>query len=182
MSIAEIILLGTGLSMDAATVTMANMMAYGSRCGRRKWLMPLFFGLFQGLMPFLGSLLGSLIAGFISKYASVVMFLIFGALGVKMLWDGFRCAAQEGECCRNFGIGLVFVQALATSIDAFAVGVGLAASRDANLLNFAVICATTFAICAASLLLGDQFAKLLRNKATLCGGAILIVIAVASLF
>jgi putative Mn2+ efflux pump MntP len=63
-------------------------------------------------MPFLGSLLGSLIAGFISKYASVVMFLIFGALGVKMLWDGFRCAAQEGECCRNFGIGLVFVQAL----------------------------------------------------------------------
>lgn len=182
MSIAELVLLGTGLSMDAATITMANIMAYGSKCGYKKWLMPLSFGLFQGLMPFLGSLLGSLISGFISRYASIVMFLIFAALGGKMLWDGFHCKAEEGECCRNFGISLIMLQALATSVDAFAVGVGLAASNGAQLLNFAIISATTFAICAVSLLLGEQFAKLLKNKATLCGGAILMLIAVASLF
>lgn len=179
MGFVEIALLGVALSMDAATITIANTLAYGSSCGKRRWLMPLFFALFQGLMPMLGNLLGALFAGFISKYSSIVLFAIFAVLGGKMLWDYFHADGEDEAKC--FSVGLIAVQALATSIDAFAVGVSFAATYTPALPASLLIAGVTFVICACAMLLGGQAAKFLKNRAALVGGVLLLCIAVFSL-
>ena len=181
MTIPALIMIGIGLSMDAAAITICDMMAYGKTCGNKKWLLPLFFGLFQGMMPLLGSLLGSLIADFVSRYSSIIMFLIFAVIGGKMIWDGLKKGEDE-EAGGQMLIGAVAVQAVATSIDAFAVGVGFAAGGVNAVFASSIIAATTFGICAICLFLGESAARILKDKAQLAGGAIVCAIAVISLF
>lgn len=179
----ETIGIGVGLSMDAFAITLANMMAYaGQLRGGKKWLMPLFFAVFQGLMPLLGALLGTVLERFITRFAPWVMFAVLCAIGGKMLWDGLHDGGQDGQtqtrCC---SVGLIALQAVATSIDAFAVGVGFAVSGQNAFAAVPVIALTTFVICGAGVLLGGKFAALLENKATIFGGLILIAIGILSL-
>ncbi|MGI5900361.1 MAG: manganese efflux pump MntP family protein [Christensenellales bacterium] len=181
MTLPALIITGFGLSMDAAAVTTCNMLAYGKGCGRRKWLMPLFFGAFQGIMPLLGSFLGYWLEGFISRYSNALVFVIFAIIGGKMIWDGIKNAGLDCSP-QSMRLGAIFLQAIATSIDAFAVGVGLAASGMNVLFASPIIALITFAICSACLFLGDHVAKRLNNRASLVGGLMLAAIAVVSLF
>ena len=181
MTIPALIVVGIGLSMDAATITICNMLAYGSSGSKRKWLLPLSFGFFQGLMPLLGSFLGALLSAFITQYSNMVMFVIFGVIGGKMVWDGLKHQDAD-QPAKQMSLGMLFFQAIATSIDAFAVGVGFAASGVNAWYASTVIALTTFAVCAACLFLGEQAAKLLKTKASLGGGVILLIIAIVSLF
>lgn len=180
MTLIEVVLIGLGLSMDAAAVSIANGLSYRNLSLRQKLSMPVAFGLFQALMPLLGFWAGSLFAEIISRYAGITAFVILGVIGGKMIKDSF---GEAEDTCQTggFTFGLLLAQAVATSIDAFAVGVSLCAS-GAN-IGFAapIIGLTTFVCSLAALWLGKLFGAKLENKAQLLGGAILVLIGVKNL-
>lgn len=185
MGIWEIILVGLGLSMDAVTVSMTNGMVYKSLKKDKVIAMPLFFGGFQGLMPLLGFLLGGLVSGIITQYANILVFLILGFIGGKMLFDVYKDykepnkeeEVEEGTLTYK----MLFLQAVATSIDAFAVGIGFSA-MGVNVVLSSTIIAITTAVCSlAAIFIGKKFGAIFESKSTLIGGIILVFIAIKSL-
>ena len=182
MSGFEIILLGIALSMDAFAVTISNMFIYKKMSTARSFLMPLFFGLFQGLMPLIGYLAGQLVSDFITQYAGIITFVILGFIGGKMIWDVFHEAKIEDSDSQTLALSVLLLQAIATSIDALAVGVSFAALNVSIVFAVSVIAITTGLCCIGALLIGKRFGEQLGDKATLIGGAILILIGVKSLF
>lgn len=174
-----------GLSMDAFAVTLANMMAYsGQLRGGKKCMMPLFFAVFQGLMPLLGALLGGVLARFVTRFAPWILFAVLCAIGGKMIWDYLHEGkdADAPKAQKPCSVALLLLQAIATSIDAFAVGVGYAVSGQNAFAAVPIIAITTFVICGTGVLLGKKLSAVLENKATLFGGLILIAIGIISLF
>lgn len=177
MGIWEIILLGIGLSMDAATVSMTNGMVYKNAETGKVAAMPILFGLFQGLMPLIGFFAGGLFANIISGYANILIFIILGIIGGKMLLDGLKKDKEQEKPVAKLTYRLVFLQAIATSIDAFAVGIGFNA-LGVNIYFAASIIAITTAICSLiAIYLGKKFGDLFENKSEILGGLILLFIA-----
>lgn len=187
MGIWEIILVGIGLSMDAATVSMTNGMVYKGLKKDKFVAMPLFFGGFQGLMPLLGFYLGGLVSGYITGFANILIFLILGFIGGKMLLDVYKdakCPDKEDEKSvdEDLTYKVLFLQAIATSIDAFAVGIGFSA-MGVNIVYAASIIAITTAVCSLlAIFLGKKFGAMFESKSTLIGGIILVFIAIKALF
>ena len=139
MSIFDIFLLGAALSMDAAAVGMANGMAEPKMGVKKTLLIALFFGVFQALMPLIGYWGSSVFSALVSRIAPYLSFILLGFLGGKMLFDAMT---EEGSRClqkrRSLGIGTLTAQAVATSIDALAVGVSLMAQEAAGALALSV--------------------------------------------
>lgn len=180
MTFWEIILIGVGLSMDAATVSLTNGMIYPNLSRSKRLLMPLLFGLFQGIMPLAGFLAGGIFAELISDYASIVVFLILGIIGGKMFKEGFH-SEETLASNSSLSVRMIFWQAIATSIDAFAVGVGFSAIGIAIAPAAVIIMLTTFVISFAAVFLGGGFGRLLGHKANLLGGVILMFLAIKAL-
>ena len=180
MSIFDIVSIGIGLSMDAAAVAIANVLGRPGM-GRKKQLqMAALFGLFQGLMPVLGFFAGSLFSSFISRYAGIVTLLVLGVIGGAMIKEGL-CGGEKADCA-PLTFRLLLMQAVATSIDAFAVGVTFCA-EGANIFFAAPIIALTTLLCSgAAAALGKKCGPLLGGRAQLLGGVILILIGVKALF
>lgn len=180
MGILEIIMIGIGLSMDAVAVSMSNGLACDRKSKEKLWLMPLFFGVFQGAMPLLGYFAGSLFASLIDKYAGIVIFLILGFIGGKMFYDGLK--GEEEASCTILTFKLLIIQSIATSIDAFAVGVGFCAMQVPILKTCAIITLTTTVLSYIALFIGKKFGDMLGSKALLLGGTILMFIGIKALF
>lgn len=119
MSFIEILLIGIALSMDAFAVCIASAMSYKSLKGAKRLTMPIAFGLFQGIMPIFGFYLGALFSGFIEKYAGVISLVILGVIGINMIREGILPEKKEEK---TLTLKVLLIQAVATSIDAFAVG------------------------------------------------------------
>mgnify|MGYP003376660382 CR=1 FL=1 len=210
MGIAELALLGLALAMDAFAVSLSDMFCYRDAPRRRLFLLPIAFGLFQGLMPVLGYFLGSVFGEFIETYAGVVTFIILGLIGANMLKDGVcelrarKGSAYGDEGCAAEGVAapdavaggkaadgvsgsggltlkVILMQAVATSIDAFAVGVSLRAESVDVAFAGAVIALITCACCFAALAVGRRAGDALGEKAQIAGGAVLIAIGVKAL-
>lgn len=182
----EIIILGVALSMDAFAVTISNMFTYRSTSFKRALLMPLFFGAFQGIMPLIGYFAGRAISSFIDQYAGIITFVILGFIGGKMIWDAFHeDPNEENETAVKKGsvltISVLFFQAIATSIDALAVGVSFAALSVNVVFAAIAICCTTAVCCTVALLIGRRFGAMLGSKATIIGGVVLILIGLKEL-
>lgn len=180
MSVWEIVLLGIALSMDAVAVGMTNGMVEPQMRVRKALLVALFYGFFQFLMPVLGYYCGAAFASAVEKIAPWLSFGLLAFIGGKMIFDCFK---KEETCAEPVGVKKLFVQALATSIDALAVGVSLlAASTSAAGLPFSVwlcaltIGAITFSLSAGAVFLGKKIGNRLADKAELVGGLILIAI------
>ncbi len=178
MHIAEIILIALGLSMDAAAVTMTNGMVYGNCSPGKKIAMPLLFGGFQALMPILGYYAGSFLGDFMNTYASYIVLIILGALGIKMIVEGLRKHENRAKPALTYPV--LLTQAVVTSIDAFAVGVGFAALNADVITAGAIIGCVTAVITFISIFIGRKFGDLLGSKAEILGGAILIAIGINS--
>ena len=177
MSISEIVLIGIALSMDAFAVCVASSMVYTNMTWLRKLSMPIMFGLFQGIMPILGFFLGSLFASFIEKWSGPISLLI---IGINMIREGL--AKDEETEPKKLTLWILLVQAVATSIDAFAVGVSFAAN-SANIWQSApIIAVTTFVLSLIALFVGTKAGEKLGDKAEILGGIILIIIGIKSLF
>lgn len=177
MELGTMIGLGLGLSMDAVAVTITNTLVYHPLDRRKQIAMPLFFGLFQGLMPLLGSLVGDVFSDLVEDYAGWVTCAILGVIGLKMLIDGLK---HETVCKENaLTYRMLFMQAIATSIDAMAVGVSIALmDDDVVVLAAGVIALTTFCCSLLALFLGKLCGRRLGNHARVLGGVILLVLAV----
>ena len=179
MSISEIVLIGIALSMDAFAVCIASSMVYTNMTWLRKLSMPIIFGLFQGIMPILGFFLGSLFASFIEKWSGPISLLILGIIGINMIREGL--AKDEETEPKKLTLWILLVQAVATSIDAFAVGVSFAAN-SANIWQSPIIAVTTFVLSLIALFVGTKAGEKLGDKAEILGGIILIIIGIKSLF
>lgn len=185
MGLLEIFCVGVGLSMDAAAVSMTNGMVYAKLTKFKFLITALAFGFFQALMPALGYFTGSLFAGMMEKYSGIVILLILGIIGGKMVKDGC-CECESGDCeKKEFTYRVLILQAIATSIDAFAVGVSFVAAGltvSALLPALLLIGITTFIISLIALALGRKFGDKLGSKAEIIGGIILILIGIKALF
>lgn len=181
MEFAELALLGLALSMDAFAVTISDMFGYKGSPKRRLLLLPVAFGLFQGLMPVLGYFLGGVFGDFIESYAGIITLIILGIIGGKMVVDGVselrasRAASAEASGAA-LGFKVILVQAVATSIDAFAVGVSLRAEAADIFVAGPVIALVTCACCFIALALGRRAGDALGDKAQIVGGAVLVCI------
>lgn len=183
MSTIELLILGLALSMDAFAVTVSSAFVYRGTDKAHRLLMPVFFGVFQGLMPVIGFYAGSLVGPFIETYAGIITFVILGFIGGKMLWDAFHEEPEEVfDKHAKLTIPVLFFQAIATSIDALAVGVSFAA-LSLNIASAATLIGLTTALCCIiALIIGRHFGMKLGNKATIIGGIVLIAIGIKALF
>lgn len=178
MGIVEVVLIGIGLSMDAAAVSMTDGMVYrGIRMGKLLAI-PACFGLFQALMPLLGFYAGSLFSFVIQKYSGVVILAILGIIGAKMVKDGIGRSVEERCVTKAFAWNVLLMQAFATSIDAFAVGIGFAVGGMEVWSAVGIIGVTTTILSLLAILLGRRFGDLLGPKAEIVGGIILIGIGI----
>ena len=187
MELLEIIVLGVALSADAFAVTISNTFVYASESRSRLMLMPLMFGLFQGLMPVAGYLLGGLAAEVIETYAGVITLVILGLVGGNMIREGVSALRGAGEqdgpeepgagpVARRLTLVTVLAQAIATAIDAFAVGVSLRAQAVSVVVAAPIIALTTFLCCVAALALGRKLGEVLGDRAQVAGGIVLVLI------
>lgn len=179
MSFSSLLALATGLAMDAAAVSAARGLAVPTLRARHFVLVAVFFGGFQALMPLLGWLLGSQLGPLVAAFDHWIAFGLLGGIGAKMLWEA-RGAGDQPQAARDdlFGLRVMLVLAIATSIDAFAVGVMLP-MLDARLgLSLATIGVTTALLSMAALLAGRRFGALLGRRLDAVGGLVLIALGV----
>lgn len=175
----EILLIGIALSMDAFAVTLSSSMTYPNLRGKKRLCMPVTFGLFQGIMPILGYFLGNTFSVFIHRYSGFISFIILVAIGINMIKDGM---CKEDCVIKQFTFKILILLAIATSIDAFAVGIGFAA-MDAEILSSSLIIAiSTFVLTLLALKLGKYAVEKLGDKSVILGGIILIIIGIKALF
>lgn len=177
MGFAELFLIAVGLSMDAFAVSVCKGLGMTRLNMRQALVIALFFGGFQALMPLVGWFVGAQFARFVTAYAPWIAFVLLAFVGGKMLRDAFREEPESGEAADPaFGIGELFLLAIATSIDALAVGVSFAFLDVAIAPSVALIGVTTFALSLAGVAIGHQFGARWEKPATIAGGIILILI------
>ena len=177
MGFFELLFLAFGLSMDAFAVSICKGLSMkkatikaGATCG-------LWFGGFQALMPLIGFFLGTMFAEAIQSFDHWVAFGLLAIIGINMLKEAF-CKCEE---CENqdadLSVKTMFIMAIATSIDAMAVGISLAMAGNVNIfLAIALIGVVTFLMSALGVKIGNVFGSRFEKKAQLTGGVILILL------
>lgn len=175
MSILEILLLGIGLSMDAFAVSICKGLSTKKLQIKHYLIIGAWFGGFQALMPTIGYFLGSTFEQYITAFDHWVAFVLLAAIGASMIKESFSKEESETNC--SFAFKTMLLMALATSIDALAVGITFALLPDVNVpLAVCLIGVTTFVCSAAGLKVGNLFGLRYKAKAELAGGIILILI------
>ena len=195
MGLLEILMMGVALATDAFSVTISNTFAFDDHRFSRLMRMPLFFGLFQFGMPLAGYFVGGVAAELIEKYAGIVSLVILGFIGLNMLYSGYKAlkedaseedeeeaqqGAQQGATTLSYG-KLVF-QAVATAIDAFAVGVSFRAHSVDILVASTLFGVITAILCTIALFIGKKLGSLLGDRAEMVGGVVLILIGLKAFF
>ena len=184
MRFGSILALSVGLAMDATAVSAARGMAVPEIRPRHAVLVALFFGGFQALMPVVGYLVGARIGPLVEEWDHWIAFVLLGAIGVKMLWEAY--GAKDDAPPRTeeelFGLRVMLALAVATSIDALAVGITLPMLDAPLLLSVATIGITTALLCVAGLYLGRRAGAMLGRRLDVLGGLILIGLGVKILF
>ncbi len=178
MSVGGIVMLALGLAMDAAAVSAAR----GLATPRLRWdhaaKVALYFGGFQAGMPLLGWLLGVQLGALVSSFDHWIAFGLLGAIGGKMLWESRGDADDELAPARDetalYGWRVMTVLAIATSIDALAVGVMLPVLNAPIALSVATIGVVTALASVAGLHLGRRFGALFGRRVDALGGLVLI--------
>lgn len=174
MDIFSMIFLAVGLAMDAFSVSITRGMIL--KCNLKYALtIALFFGAFQALMPVAGWLAGEQLAGLVELWAPWIAFLLLLIIGMKMIYEGISQKDDE-DICRIFSIKDILILSIATSIDAFAVGVTFAFLNTPILLPILIIGLVTFVLSLIGVYLGKNIGHLFGNKIEILGGLILIFI------
>lgn len=186
MSVIEIVVLGFALAMDAFAVTLSNAFCYKGASHARLFALPIAFGVFQGLMPLAGFFLGGIVGDIIETYAGIVTLVILGIIGGNMIKEGVSALRSPEASCsleaERLMAGVILMQSVATSIDAFAVGVSLRAVNVDIAVSAAIIALTTCACCFVALGLGKRFGSVLGDKAQIVGGVVLVLIGLKAMF
>ena len=192
MGLLEVILTALALSMDACALTISNCTVY--KCdlnGKREWSMPIAFGIFQGLMPFLGFIIAKFFNSFISldKIAGFLTAIIFFFLAGKIIIDIIKDKNQQfcpvkgpnDKKSSKFTLSVLLLQAVATSIDALAIGFTFINLKMSVLVAVLIIALITAILVSVALIFGKKLGKLFGSYAEWIGAGILIVLALKSL-
>lgn len=172
MGIIELILLAVGLSMDACAVAICKGLALRKVNWKQMLTVGLWFGGFQALMPLLGYLLASLFADFIRSVDHWVAFALLAFIGINMIREAF--SKEEEETDASLSVKTMLIMAIATSIDAMAVGISFAFLDVQIIPAVSLIGITTLALSAAGVKIGAAFGSRFKSKAEFAGGVILI--------
>ena len=182
--------LGIGLAMDACAVSMSNGLCEPKMKVNKISLIAAFFGVFQCGMPIIGYLAVTLLNDLLGeKFTTIFGYLVpwialilLSYLGIKMIVEAIKSnkedSSSEEECSSKvLTIGTLFIQAIATSIDALSVGI-IFAEQPAYIayITFGIIGVLTFIISFVAVLIGKKFGTIFSNKAELVGGIILVLI------
>lgn len=175
MGIIELLLIAVGLSMDAFSVALCKGLSLQSLKTKHYIITGLWFGGFQALMPAIGYLLASTFSSYIYAIDHYIAFILLLIIGINMISSGLSKSDEIPD--RSFGIRAMAILAIATSIDALAVGVTFALLPNINIiLAVGFIGIITFTLSMLGLKIGNIFGSKLKNKAEIIGGAILILI------
>ena len=175
MSIVELFVIAVGLSMDAFAVAVCKGLSVTKLQKKHMFITGLWFGGFQGLMPLIGYLLGSTFEKYITPVDHWVAFVLLGLIGINMLKEGL---SKEEENCEDasFSVKTMFVMAVATSIDALAVGITFALLPDVNITAAVLfIGVITFTLSCVGIRIGNVFGAKFKSKAEISGGIILVL-------
>ena len=175
MSIFELFLIAVGLSMDAFAVAVCRGLSMKRLNLKQGAVVALFFGGFQGLMPLIGWVLGKQFEQYIVKIDHWIAFGLLGYIGGKMIWDAFH-DGDEDDLSPDFDLKQLFLMAVATSIDALAVGITFAFLHVNIAYAVSFIGCITFVLSFFGVWLGFKFGARYKNKATFAGGAVLCAI------
>ena len=182
MGIGELFLLAVGLSMDAFAVSVCKGLAMKRATLKAEATCGLWFGGFQALMPTVGFFLGALFADAIEAFDHWVAFALLAIIGINMLKEALEKKGESGdnpEKDADLSVKTMFLMAVATSIDALAVGISLAMVGSVNIwLAAAFIGICTCLLSALGVKIGNVFGSRYEKKAELAGGVILILLGV----
>ena len=177
MGFIELMMLAVGLSMDAFAVSICKGLSMKKAGLKEGAICGIWFGGFQALMPVIGFFLGTLFAKQIEAFDHWVAFVLLALIGANMLKEAF----SKCDCCEehdaDLSVKTMFVMAVATSIDALAVGISLAMAGNVNIwMAMVLIGVVTFAMCTAGVKIGNIFGSRYEKKAEAAGGIILILL------
>ena len=174
MELLTILLIAVGLAMDALAVSLCKGMAMKRPDPKSMLIIGLWFGGFQGIMPVIGYLLGSSMYDLISDYDHWIAFGLLLLIGLNMIVESF--SKEEEKIDADLGFGTMFILAVATSIDALAVGITLAMDGGDIVLSAIVIGVVTMCISIMGVRVGAEVGNAFGKRAELLGGLILIAI------
>lgn len=181
MSLYVLFLTAVGLAMDAFAVAICKGLSVQKAKVSHMTITGLYFGIFQAAMPLIGYLVGKQFKHYVETFDHWIAFVLLGLIGANMIREALS-KEEESECnCdgkdSSFGFKAMFPMAIATSIDALAVGVTYAFLPDVNIVPaVAFIGVITFALSFAGVKIGNIFGTKFKSKAELAGGIILILI------
>ncbi len=179
MSFMELVLIAVGLSMDAFAVAICKGLSVQKLGWKHYLTVGVWFGGFQALMPTLGYLLGTTFERYITSVDHWVAFVLLCLIGGSMLKEGLAKEEEEKEERAGFDFKSMLLLAVATSIDALAVGITFALLPDVNIFSAVGLIGTiTFCLSAVGLKVGNIFGLKYKSKAEVVGGVILILIGV----
>ncbi len=180
MDFVELLLIGVGLSMDAFAVAICKGLGMSRLNMKQAAVIALFFGAFQAIMPFIGWAAGSWLADLITPIDHWVAFVLLAFVGGKMLWDAFHEQDDDDpdEMDAKLDLKELLMLAIATSIDALAVGITFAFLQVSIVPSITIIGCTTFVISFAGVAVGHIFGARFEKPATIVGGVVLILIGV----
>lgn len=174
-----LLLMGVGLAMDAFAVSICKGLSMRKVNKKQCLVIGLFFGGFQALMPFIGWVLGSQFEQYITSIDHWIAFILLGFIGGKMVVEAIREKDEAVEVEKMdppLDLKEMFILAIATSIDALAVGITFAFLQVPIVEAISIIGITTFVISVIGVYVGNFFGNRYKKKAELAGGMILILI------
>lgn len=176
MGLLDLLMIAVGLSMDAFAVSVCKGLSVKKHCAKTGIVAGLYFGGFQALMPTLGYICGGAVRQYITMVSKYVALILLCLIGINMIRETLRGESKETDI--SIRPVAMIPAAIATSIDAFAVGITLVA-LDVEILSSAMLIGTTtFLIALAGVWIGHYFGSRLERKAGLLGGIILIAIGI----
>lgn len=173
MELAELMIIAVGVSMDAFAVSICKGLSVQNIRPKHGLIAALWFGGFQALMPVLGYFLGVSFAGFVSSVDHWIAFILLGIIGSNMIRESFH---KEESCCvdPDFSFRTMLAMAVATSIDALAIGVSFAFLKVNIWTAVLMIGLTTGLFSAIGIYIGNMFGNRYKSKAEFAGGFILV--------
>ena len=176
MSLITLFITAVGLSMDAFAVSICKGLAMKKLSWKKAIIIGLWFGGFQALMPLIGYLLGATFTSIVSDFDHWVAFFLLGIIGFNMIRDSFF--KDDDKQDDNFSFRTMLMLAVATSIDALAVGVSFAFLSVDLWVSVALIGITTFILSAIGLKIGNIFGNKYKSKAEFTGGIVLVLMGI----
>lgn len=172
MGALEVVLIAIGVAMDAFAVSICKGLSMKKMSWKKALIVGLYFGVFQGLMPVIGYFLGTTFESLVTKIDHWIAFALLSFIGLNMLKEAF---SKDSENCNDsVDFKTMIVLAIATSIDALAIGISFAVLKTNILLAALAIGIITFAVCVIGVKIGNKFGDKYERKAETVGGLILI--------